>query len=299
MDITLRTKEILFFLPHAADKATLIVEHVQHLFNEIKAGGPDALRAFGEALMPAAEPQLTYAWVELFGHNSLGICAVREVRQFGVTFCEASPLDAEGKPGRPQQVAGQSIYRIQPVSKETALSVAKRRLGYLPAHVETNSIDEFLRECCETGEGKRISVQDLHFAYGEWCDRRGFEKMSPRSIAMRVTEIAAVDTGPPEDGSKSYTGIGLSEEAREEFLAPIDAEWEDGDDDRPLEKRIEAARAHVANLEDQRERARGQDGYDHIDEMLDGAKERLRDLLDEQAATSKEQISTALNPPPQ
>lgn len=229
MEINDLTKEILQRVE--LDRSPLAIQTAR-LFEGIKTGGPDALRTFGEALQPPTEPPLTYAWVELFGHNSLGICAVREIRQYGATFCEACPLDVDGKPCQPQQVAGAAIYRCQPVSKEMALSVAKRRLGYLPARAESNSFDEFLRECCETGEGKRISVIEFHVLYNEWCDRRGFEKLGTATTTNRMTEIAGSAEG-------FYAGLDLSKKAREELLTLVDAEWNDHDEqqDPPAFKR--------------------------------------------------------------
>lgn len=159
-----------------------------------------------------------YAFLELFGHNTLGICVVREVQQYGATFCEASPLDADGKPGRPQLVAGSAIYRVQPVDEETAMSVAKRRLGYLPA----------------------LPAQ--------------------------------------------------AEEGR-----PVDAEWDDREDDQPLPDRIAAARKNVEECEAALREALGRSSlYDHEQEMLENAEAHLQELLDEEAAAASSQ---PLDPP--
>lgn len=88
----------------------------------------------------APEPP-RYEFVELFGHNCLGPCEVREVSRYGATFCEARPLKEDGTAGASQLIAGSAIYRVQPLSEEMAKLIAARRLGYvplaLPAKAET------------------------------------------------------------------------------------------------------------------------------------------------------------------
>ncbi|HNB04636.1 MAG TPA: hypothetical protein PKV97_01800 [Thauera aminoaromatica] len=73
-----------------------------------------------------------YEFVELFGHNCLGPCEVREVSRYGATFCEARPLKQDGTVGASQLIAGSAIYRVQPLSEQMAKLIAARRLGYVP-----------------------------------------------------------------------------------------------------------------------------------------------------------------------
>jgi hypothetical protein len=173
-----------------------------------------------------------YAFLELFGHNCLGICAVREVVRYGETFCEASPLDADGKPGLPQLIAGKAIYREQPVDEATALSVAKRRLGYLPAKSESVEpidadffpaedeprcpLDDFLTQFTEpTGE---VLVRELRSAYVHWCEQAGHEDVGSRQFGRWLAERANRD--------RIYVGISLTEAGRA-YVRPEDGDLPD------------------------------------------------------------------------
>lgn len=199
-------------------------------------------------------PDAEYAFVELFGHTCLGACIVREVRKFGVVFCEASPLDESGKPGRAQLIQGSSIYRLRSITKDEALSVAKRRLMYLPAPSESQrdregderrddeddpidahyadgesgsssgSVSFFLSDCCEQGEQKEITASALHIAYAEYCEEDGLEALGPRAFHLEIVKIAGYVN---RTGQRIYTGLQLSENAMHDYRGQLSLQTTD------------------------------------------------------------------------
>jgi hypothetical protein len=290
-NIRKRTLEMLLQLHAKQPEYETIGKEVEFLFEEIKAGGAEALRIFGAVLVPLDDQPLEYAFVELFGHNCLGACAVREVRRFGAIFCEASPLDGDGKPGRSRLIQGSSIYSLTPIDKDTALSVAKRRLGYLPAQAESRNdpppIDAeftdtgllalFLRENTEQGDDKEVVCTVLFDAYTTWCVEQGVEAVSKRAFADHLADIASLgNTG----SFRVYRGLTLTATAIHDYVRP---------QEETLAERIEQARIEVAQCERDLELKQNESSlYDHEEEMLEAAKERLQELLEEQAESGGE-----------
>lgn len=130
--------------------------------NQIPVQTPTPVPVPGLAAVDPDPPR--YEFVELFGHNCLGPCEVREVSRYGATFCEARPLKEDGTAGASQLIAGSAIYRVQPLSEEMAKLIAARRLGYVPLALPAKSEtpDDGLRADPPDGDkdGNRRDLDD-------------------------------------------------------------------------------------------------------------------------------------------
>ncbi len=182
---------------------------------------------------------MNYAYLELFGHNNLGICAVEEVQRFGATFCEARPLGKDGKPGEPQLIAGNAIYRAQPVDEARALRMATEGLWSIP------------RLEAHHDEG----VVDAEFGPVDGAQARGEQDSAEGKEPLSDQEITAL-----------FEGDGVIAAYRSGYGPTLDDQ-------------IAQARKEIDDLTEERNEARGERGYDHLDEQRNNALQALDELL--------------------
>jgi hypothetical protein len=219
-----RTRTLKILEAFGVDAA---VDAVLPLIAALQNGGELALVNFGNMLDIHGGEK--YAFIELFGHNCLGPCIVREVHEYGAAFCEATPIKQDGTLGWPQKFPGSAIYRNQPIDKETAFSVAKRNLMFLPSRSESagepvdaewedqdepdeepSSIDLFLDKCCRQNADSEISAETLYEAYKSFCADTVFQPEAMEVFEDAVLNYAATAHGRASaHGSEIYIGVTL------------------------------------------------------------------------------------------
>ena len=88
----------------------------------------------------------------------------------------------------------------------------------------TSPVGAFVRECCETGAGREVEVQNLFNRWKRWCDEKGRREHGTEQTFGRDLRAAVpgLDTARPrrgEDRVRVYSGIRL--QVGEEWMPPL------------------------------------------------------------------------------
>ena len=75
---------------------------------------------------------------------------------------------------------------------------------------EMDSLQEFIDDCCDTGDRFQVTVKDLYEAYTKWCEKNAEQPLKKRAFGGKFTERGysqfQQSTG---DRSKTWNGIAL------------------------------------------------------------------------------------------
>jgi P4 family phage/plasmid primase-like protien len=76
---------------------------------------------------------------------------------------------------------------------------------------ENDKIADFVQECCELGENKKVTSSDLLHFYYSWCDKYRERPLTKNKFYKRISERDEVTPSNGNRNVKIFIGIGLNE----------------------------------------------------------------------------------------